>query len=318
MQTRLVRTDNSMLKTIRALAAWTFLLATSADRIAAQQLEPRPVPTHDVESFTFKSPSMGVVFAVNVGLPAGYKPGDGKYPALITTDGDWAFPAVNEAVRSLAGAIDPLFVVSIGTRFDDGETVWTRRRIYEFSPPDWDLKDPFGQELAKFCQNLRSEPGRCVGGAARFLNVIVSELIPLVTAKYQIDPNQLGLFGISAGGFFTSWAIFQPNAPFRKYLISSPAMAYGDGDIFRQEERYAKDHKDLPVGIYMGAGVLETGDGFLEGIGRIVSGMSHLSGVLGGRHYPGLKLVTEYHPGMGHTDVMSTSVVRGLRTLYGK
>src|SRR6185295_14761243 len=133
----------------------------------------------------------------------------------------------------------------------------TRRRVYEFSPPDWDMKDPFGLAVTKLCGDLHSEPGRCAGGAPRFLNAIVSELIPLVAAKYPIDTNQLGLFGISAGGFFASWAIFQPNSPFKKYIISSPAMAYGNGDIFRQEERYAKDHKDLPVGIYLGVGVLE-------------------------------------------------------------
>ena len=32
----------------------------------------------------------------------------------------------------------------------------------------------------------------------------------------------------------------------------------------------------------------------------------------------GLKLVTEYHPGMSHGDVMGTTVVRGLRNLYGQ
>ena len=300
-------------------AAVLFLLAASTDRTAAQQLESRPVPTGAVESFTFQSPSMGVRFAVNVGLPAGYKAGDGKkYQALIVTDGDWAFPGVNGAARSLAGVIDGPFVVSIGTAVDDGEAAYTRRRIYEFSPPDWEMKDPFGQAVSKMCGDIHSEAGRCVGGAPRFLNAIVTELVPLVAAKYPIDTNQLGLFGISAGGFFASWAIFQPNSPFKKYLISSPAMAYGDGDIFRQEERYAKGHKDLPVGIYLAAGVLEAGDGMLEGIGKIVSGMSHLAGALSARHYPGLKLVTEYHPGMGHVDVMGTSAVRGLRTLYGK
>jgi len=36
------------------------------------------------------------------------------------------------------------------------------------------------------------------------------------------------------------------------------------------------------------------------------------------RHYPSLDVVTEYHAGMGHTDVMGTTVARGLRTLYGK
>lgn len=295
------------------------LLILVANRTVAQQLEPRPVPTGGVESFTFRSPSMGVRFAVNVGLPVGYQPGNGStYQALIVTDGDWAFPGVNAAARSLAGVIDSLFVISIGTAIDDGLAAHARRRIYEFSPPDWDLKDPFGQVVAEACRDFKSDAGRCVGGAPKFLAAIVTELIPLVVAKYSVDPARLGLFGMSAGGFFASWAIFQPNSPFKKYLISSPAMAYGDGEIFRQEERFAKDHKDLPVGIYLGAGGLEAGDGMLEGIGKIVSGMSHLAGVLGGRQYAGLKLVTEFHPGMGHSDVMGTSVVRGLRTLYGK
>ena len=52
--------------------------------------------------------------------------------------------------------------------------------------------------------------------------------------------------------------------------------------------------------------------------GEIVSGMSHLAGVLATRQYPRLRMTIEYHPGMGHTDVMGTSVVRGLRSLYAK
>jgi hypothetical protein len=40
--------------------------------------------------------------------------------------------------------------------------------------------------------------------------------------------------------------------------------------------------------------------------------------MLTSRKYPGLKMTIEFHPGMGHTDVMATSVVRGLRTLYAK
>lgn len=124
----------------------------------------------------------------------------------------------------------------------------------------------------------------------------MSGLIPLVTAKYPIDTTRLGLFGISAGGFFTSWVIFQPSSPFKKYLISSPGMAYGNDVIFREEDRFAKDHTDLPISVYLGAGVLETSDSTLEGLGHIVSGMSHSAGVLAGRHYPRLKLVIETIP----------------------
>lgn len=290
--------------------------ALLAPPLAAQQLISRPVPTTRVESWSFESPSMGEKYSVSVGLPAEYKPGGTeKYPMLVVTDGDWAFRGVHEAVRSLDGVITPVIVVSIGTAEDEGQLVWTRRRIYEFSPR-WGLTDPFGVEVEKFCKQIQSPEGKCVGGSEQFLRVITAELIPLITAKYPVDTTQLGLFGVSAGGYFTSWAMFQPGVPFRKYLISSPAMAYGDGETFRAEARYAEAHKDFPAAVYMASGVLEAPDPLLEGIGKIVSGMSHLAGVLAGRKYPGLSLTVEYHPGMGHTDVMGTTVVRGMRVLY--
>lgn len=302
-----------------AAVTTSLLLALIASGANGQQLQTRPVPTRDVQSFTFQSPSMGVRFSLNVGLPSGYKPGDGKkYPALIVTDGDFVFPTVNEAAGTLSGVITPLFIISVGTSLDEGESEHTRRRIYEFSPPGWDRKDPFGQAVENYCRMFKSEEGRCSGGAGKFLAAITSEMIPRLAATFPIDTAQLGLVGLSAGGFFTSWVIFQPNSPFRKYLISSPAMAYGRGEIFRQEASYASTHKDLPVGIYLASGVLEASDPQLEGMGEIVSGMTRFAGVLATRNYPGLKLTIEYHPGMGHSDVLGTSVVRGLRTLYGR
>jgi predicted alpha/beta superfamily hydrolase len=304
------------MKTV-AFAA-VFLLAF-ASTSAHAQLQSRPVPNRGVESFTFQSPSMGVRFSLNVGLPAGYKTGDGKkYPALIVTDGDFVFGNVYESASTLAGVITPLFIVSVGTSLDEGEAEHTSRRIYEFSPPGWDRQDKFGQAVEGYCKRFNSPEDRCTGGSKKFLTAIASEMIPLLAAKFPIDTAQLGLFGLSAGGFFTAWAMFQPNTPFKKYIISSPAMAYGRGEIFRQEAAYAETHKDFAVGIYLASGVLEAADPQLEGMGEIVSGMSHLAGVLNTRQYPGLKMTIEFHPGMGHTDVMGTSVVRGLRSLYAK
>ena len=295
-----------------------FLLALASIGAHAQ-LQSRPVPHGDIESFTFQSPSMGVRYSLNVGLPLEYKAGEGKkYPALIVTDGDFVFGNVYHSASTLAGVITPLFIISIGTSLEEGEAEHFSRRIYEFSPPGWDRQDPFGQDVEGYCRKLKVPEGRCTGGAGKFLTAISTEMIPLLAAKYPIDTTQLGLFGLSAGGFFTSWVMFQPNTPFKKYIISSPAMAYGRGEIFRQEAAYAKTHKDLAVGIYFGAGVLEASDPMLEGEAEIVSGMSHLAGILATRQYPGLKMTIEYHPGMGHTDVMGTSVVRGLRSLYAK
>ncbi|HKV99219.1 MAG TPA: alpha/beta hydrolase-fold protein [Vicinamibacterales bacterium] len=284
---------------------------------SAQQLQPRQYPAPDqVESFLYQSASMDRRYALSVGIPADFKAGQNrKYPALIVTDGDNAFARVNAGVRSLSSVIEPIFVVSIGTPPEEREAS-NRRRGYEFSPADWDRKNPFGEYITKECADAHTPPDQCTGGAEKFLNAIVKEVLPVVEARFPIDHDRLGLYGGSAGGFFAMWSVFQPNSPFKKYLVSSPAMARGD--IFRDEDRYAKAHKDLPVSIYMGAGTLESTDPLVEGLGEVVSGMSHMTAVLSGRHYPGLKIVTEYHPGMSHSDAGSTIVVRGLRTLYPK
>jgi len=293
------------------------LLLAFAFPSAHAQLQSRPVPHRAVESFTFQSPSMGVRFSINVGMPSDYEPGDGKkYPALLVTDGDFTFGNVYESASALRGSITPLFIISVGTSLEEGEAEHVLRRVYEFSPPGWDRKNRLGQETERLCKEFNSPPDRCTGGAPRFLSAISTEIIPLLAARFPIDTSQLGLFGMSAGGFFATWVMFQPNTPFNKYIISSPAMAYGNDEAFRLEADYAKTHKDLAVGLYMSAGGLEATDPQLEVLGEVVSGMSHLAGVLGSRWYPGLKLTVEYHPGMNHNDVLGTTAVRGLRTLY--
>jgi uncharacterized protein len=302
---------------VSRLARRVFVAASLAAATGrAQELEPRTVPSRNVESFSYRSPTMGNRYDISVGMPNSFTPVAGrKYPALVVLDGNQTFPLALEASRNLRGTIGDLFVISIGSPFEEGDESFTRRRIYEFST-DWNREDPFGREVTRFCTALKSAPGKCVGGAPKFLAFIVSEVLPKVLAKYPIDPNNLGLFGLSAGGFFAIYTIFQPSSPFTKYIIASPAMAYGDGEAFRLEERYAASNKDLKVGIYLSAGSLEADDPTLEGIGKIFSGQAHLSAMLRSRKYPGLTLVTEILPGLGHSDGAGTALVRGMRTLY--
>jgi len=303
---------------VSVLCALAAVLLPPRDGMA-QKLEPRPLPQRNVESFALQSPSLGYRLDITVGMPANFKPEPGKkYPALLVTDGNVLFQTALDGVRNLAGVIVPLYVVSIGSPFEDGDSTWTRRRVYEFSPPNWAMQDPFGKLVSGLCQQYGVKVENCTGGAPKFLNFIRNELLPLLYQRFPIDPGQLGLFGLSAGGFFAAYTIFQAESPFRKYIISSPAMAYGDDEIFRQEEKYAAEHKDLPVGIYMASGSLEMDDPMLEGIGKIVSGQTHLAAALRARKYPGLSLTVEIHHGLGHSDAAPTTLARGLRTLYAQ
>lgn len=284
-----------------------------------QELQPRDVPSRDVAAFSFTSPTMRQRYDVTVGFPSGYDTASTrKYPTLVVTDGNQMFPLAHSAAHSLEGAITELFIISIAVPFEEGDSAHTRRRIYEFSPPNWAMTDPFGVMLTGLCGAYGTAPDRCVGGAPSFLRLIVGEVLPRVATKYPIDMSNLGLFGLSAGGFFASWAIFQPESPFRTYIISSPAMSYGDNDVLRQEARFAEGRKDMAVSIYMASGSLEMDDPMLEGIGHIVSGQIRLAAALRGRNYPSLRLFSEIHPGLGHSDAAGTTLVRGMRLLYAK
>ena len=305
---------------MRSLFTLACLFATSP--LAAQELTSRSYPITSVESWSYKSPSMGLTYDIVVGLPPGYAANPGKkYPALVVTDGNMTFSSAFDATRALAGQgdIDGVIVISVGTPvIEEGDSAWTRRRIYEFSPPDWNRDDAFGKGVTGYCAAFHSKPDQCTGGAPKFLDLIVKEILPKVGAKYRVDMNDLGLFGVSAGGFFATWVIFQAASPFSKYIISSPATAYGDGAALRLEKQFAETHKDLKAKIYMASGGLEMESPFLEGIGRIVSGMIQLGAGLKSRNYPGLQLTMEVHPGMGHADVAPTTLNRGIRVVYGK
>jgi predicted alpha/beta superfamily hydrolase len=304
------------------IAAGPVLLLLPLVPALAQRLEPRPIPTRRVEAYTLQSTIMGRRYDVTIGFPAEYSGNpDKRYPALVATDGNRMFPFAWGVVDGLAdqGTIEPLILVAIGTPFEDGDTAWVRRRVHEFSPPDWAMNDPFGQAVRQgVCERYRVGSADCVGGAPDFLRLITSELLPALRRAARIDPTRLGLFGVSAGGFFASWSLFQPESPFTAYIASSPAMAYGDGEIFRQEARWAESHQDLPASVYLAFGTLEIDDAYLEGMGHITSGTARLAGVLRGRRYPGLRLYSEVHQGLGHVDTAPAALARGLRLLYPK
>jgi len=299
----------------------TTLVVAVASGGGAQVLRPRSLPAPGVSSFSFDSPSMGVTYDVSVWVPPSYKPAGGhKLPLFVATDGYLAFNVAVDAARSLLtqGVIGEMIVASIGIAPEDGEEAFVRRRVYEFSPPEWDMKDPFGVEVGKMCAGMKTPPERCTGGARRFLKVINDEMIALLARQFPIDTAQLGLFGVSAGGFFASFVIFEPESRFTRYIIQSPAMAYGGDEIHRIEARYAETHKELKAGIYLASGSLEMSDPYLEGIGHIVSGHIRFGAALASRKYPGLTLTSEILDGLGHGDASGTALVRGMRVLYAK
>ncbi len=286
---------------------------------AARTLVPRAITFPGVQAFTWYSDIMQREYTVTIRFPRQYREQTGqKFPALIITDGNQFFAAASHALSAVEPELQqPMVLVAIGSPPEDGFLAHQQRRVHEFSPPGWNLDDAFGKSVANSCAGWKLELAECTGGAPAFLSFITGELLPELQASFRIDPDQLSLGGVSAGGFFAAWAMFQQDAPFRNYLISSPAMAYGDGVIFTLEAAYAAVNKDLAAGVYLASGGRELDDPFIEGVGKVVSGQAQFGALLRNRGYPGLRLRSESHAGLGHIDVVPVSYAQGLRFLFG-
>jgi predicted alpha/beta superfamily hydrolase len=149
-------------------------------------------------------------------LPPGYDADpERRYPVLYMHDGQNLFDArtafigvewqVDETVTRMvmAGEIAPLIVVGVCN---------TGQRAFEYTPvPD----------------------GSVGGGAARYVEFLVTEVKPFIDATYRTlpDPEHTGVMGSSLGGIaslFAAWS--RPNV-FRLVGAMSTSYHWGDGYV---------------------------------------------------------------------------------------
>lgn len=289
------------------------------DTVTVEKFRPAYMAVKGSQTFLYRSYEMDRDYEISVKLPARYnKDGNKAFPALVVTDGHDLFPAAAGIHGMFEGgeAVKDMFIIGVGApKSADNASI---RRMFEFSPPDWNLDHAFGKNIARFCASNNLPVNKCTGGAPRFHSFLATELLPDLLQSYRIDENDLGLFGWSAGGFFATYALFQETTPFSKFIVASPAYVFGDGEVFRLENQWAEANSDLSAQVYISSGGLEMTDGFIEGTVRIASGQLHLSGKLNSRGYKGLTLHSELHEGLGHEDALFATMARGMRTLFKK
>jgi hypothetical protein len=120
-----------------------------AEDPASAKLVPRERPAVSVDNWSYRSASMERTYDISVGLPLSYEAEPEKsWPAIIVLDGNRAFGMALDIARGLVGSgeVEDVFIVSIGTPYEEGSEAWTRRRVHEFSPDnEWPLTDPFGK-----------------------------------------------------------------------------------------------------------------------------------------------------------------------------
>jgi hypothetical protein len=272
-----------------------------------------------VDTFDLDSAVLNRRFEISVALPFSYRARpEHQYPVLVVTDATLLFATTVEATRlmSLGQEVEDLILVGVGCPWSEGPLAFGRRRFYEFSPSaNSTITGPF----AAITRDLMAKAGvdrEPMGGAPKYLQMLVQEVLPAVTREYRADLAAPGLIGESAGGTFALYALFTETSPFRRYLIGSPATAQCDNEVFKLEERYAAGHQDLDAKVFLAAGTQEMMSPFLEG-GGIASGVCRMSGLLAMRRYPSLSLTSHMFNDESHLSVAPGFIARGLRVVYG-
>ncbi|HEY1710231.1 MAG TPA: alpha/beta hydrolase-fold protein [Rhizomicrobium sp.] len=267
-------------------------------------------------SYSLKSRHVDQTFQIDVARPQRAGDRDAPLPVVYVLDGNSSFGLAVPTARLLQDdGLPPVLIVSIGYRFDETRPLQsqffeTRTRDYTPSADQAWLKMS-AEALAK-----RDVDVGCAatGGASAFLAFIEDELKPFIASRYAVKADDQTLTGMSLGGLFTLYALFEKPESFARYAAFSPSLWWNDRVLFQNEDALAKKAKDLPVRLFLSVGVLE------EGFGppySMVSNLETLRQTLVSRNYPGLRMTHTVFPDETHGSVYPASLSRGLRALFG-
>lgn len=270
------------------------------------------IPATEVR--TLHSAAVGQDYLISVALPYHYAEHlDKTYPVIYVLDANSYFGMVVEMARTLAirvpfcNAFPEAILVGVGYP-DNGTAAETNAwvmhlRMRDFLPVRDEGAEGFMQDIFPIAGHVAS------GGAHDFLRFIQQELAPWVASEYRIDAADSTLMGFSWGGEFALHMLFRQPQLFRRYVVGSPDLPYGNGVILDDEQRYAETHAELPVSLYLAYGEAEINDYERPYIERFLE-------ALRSRSYAGFTLTYEVIPKYTHCEVVAPVFLAGLVTVF--
>jgi len=254
---------------------------------------------------------------ISVSLPHSYchQP-EQFFPILYVLDADLFFGLATDMTRlmHIDGACPEIIVVGIGyplhELYGSEFKCFIVRRHHDFSP----VADPMVErELESW---LHVERVR-TGGARLFLQMIEQELLPMVEAEYRAIPSDRALLGHSAGGMFALYTLWQEPRLFRRFVIGSPPLGWGEEALFTLESDYAREHGSLPARVFLGiGGEEETSATPLDALVS-VSAFRRFITVMERRAYKELSLTSKVFEGQTHCTVIAPLFLEGIRYVFG-
>jgi len=264
-------------------------------------------------SYALRSRHVDQVYQIDVARQVRGKDDNEPRPVVYLLDGNSSFGMAVPTMRLLQDdGLPPVLIVSIGYRFEEGRSL--AGQIFETRTRDYTPSE----DTAWIAMNKEMLGKRDVdlsrittGGAAAFLAFIEEELKPFIASRYAVKEDDQALIGMSLGGLFTLYALFERPGTFARYGALSPSIWWNDRFIAQKEK--AMTVSDLPVRLFLSVGVLEEGAGPPY---NMVSNLEKLGQKLLAREYPGLKLSHTVFPDETHASVFPGSLSRAVRALF--
>lgn len=245
-------------------------------------------------------------YQLYVSLPAAYNAEDNqRYPVLFLLDAYYSYPLVSSLHKLLEASqeIEDIIIVAIGDK-DQSSSTWYKNRMINYTPSNDPTVD---QEIAEGLGISIAEVK--TGKASAFLQCIREDIIPFIDSTYKTTKDR-GISGHSVAGLFTAYSFIYGHDLFNKYGINSPSLFWNNNEVINKMEALIKTNENLEADLFISYGALEPE--------VIRSSIQSFLGVLNQHQNKRLSIKTTVFEEETHTSVVSTSLTRTLKVLYGK
>lgn len=252
-----------------------------------------------VKEISIYDEELDTEFLVHVTLPPNFDESK-TYPMFVFSDGVWRFgnvPSIRKLMEN--GEIQDVILVTIGYNYKfDGTSMVVRSKY-------------FYEEREKM------------------LDFITDNLAPYLNELYNIDFENSGFYGHSAGGVFSHYAVFNSdkyeNQPFKYYIIGSPALwqlhrleneKYPDAGI--TDYNYWDRNDTLDKVIFLCGGENEDPDyeEYYDGYDTTLEGIANLMSRLESHGVTTAK--SKIYENSGHWQFIPDMFIEFFREYYGK
>ncbi|MDP6810361.1 MAG: alpha/beta hydrolase-fold protein [Pseudomonadales bacterium] len=289
----------------------------------ALSIEPKSYTSQQHDQFEVTAEGLGR-YVIDVSLPPGVTPGT-TYPVILVTDGNLLFDiaqcVAHGRSQQLGSLLPPAILVGVGYPVDEGNASFYARRNYDFHD-EWDMQDVLGQTLHGIFEGMKAAEGKTdlemhAGGAPRFQQFLSDELLPALAEHYPIDlQGRHTLIGDSSGGHFVLRTLYDENSPFSRYVSISPGFGSANDSIKEREARFAANHDDLEVDLFLCSGAVEVDGDTVMGLCRFGSGITWVAEQFAIRNWTSANVHWEIMNEEDHASIAPRAISTGLRSVF--